>query len=70
MPLDLDLYGVYLPDFFGLMLAAYVATLGIRYFASRTGFYALVWHRSLFDLSVYVLVLGALFSLASNLISQ
>jgi hypothetical protein len=70
MPYELDIYGVYLPGFFGLMLAAYMATLSIRYLAGRVGFYALVWHRALFDLSVYVLVLGALFSLASKLLGQ
>jgi hypothetical protein len=70
MPLDLDIYGVYLPSFFGLMLAAYVTTLGIRYLASRAGLYALIWHRALFDLSLFVLILGAFFALASRLVGQ
>ncbi|MBR1040607.1 DUF1656 domain-containing protein [Bradyrhizobium viridifuturi] len=70
MPLDLDVYGIYLPSFFGLMLAAYIATLGIRYVASRMELYTLIWHRALFDLSLYVLILGALFALASRLVGQ
>ncbi len=67
MPIELDIYGVYLPGFFGLMLAAYIVTLAIRYVASRIGFYSLIWHRAMFDLAIYVLVLGALFSLASKI---
>ncbi|GGC65280.1 DUF1656 domain-containing protein [Chelatococcus reniformis] len=68
MPLELDLYGVYLPGVFGLMLAAYLIVRGLRAVAARTGFYALVWHRALFDLAVYVIVLDALFSYTSKLI--
>ncbi|WP_454634864.1 DUF1656 domain-containing protein [Bradyrhizobium cenepequi] len=70
MPFDLDIYGVYLPGLVGLMLAAYVVTLIIRSFANRIGLYPLVWHPALFDLSIYVLILGALFSLTCRLISQ
>ncbi len=64
MPAEIDIYGVYVPGFFGLMLAAYICTSVIRRVAGRTGLYALVWHRALFDLAVYVLVLGAFFALA------
>jgi len=67
MPADLDIHGVYLPGFFGLMLAAYLATLLIRAVAGRLGFYALVWHRALFDLALYLLVLGGLFFLTFKL---
>ena len=70
MPFELDIGGVYLPGFFGLMLAAYIVTSIISAVASRMGFYTLVWHRALFDLSVYVLVLGALFSLTLKIVSQ
>ncbi len=63
MSVDLDIYGVYLPGFFGTMFAAYVVMLVLRRLAARSGFYALVWHRALFDLAVYVLIVGALFSL-------
>ncbi len=68
MPLELDISGVYLPGFFGLMLAAYLVTLLLRHVAAWAGLYALVWHRALFDLSLYMLVLGGLFSLTFKLI--
>lgn len=64
MPFELDLYGVYLPGFFGLMLVAFLVTTLFHRLASRVHFYALVWHRALFNLALYVLVLGALFFLS------
>jgi hypothetical protein len=35
-----------------------VLGLAIRTVLERTGFYRLVWHRSIFDLGIYVLLLG------------
>jgi len=67
MPMELDIYGVYLPGFFGLMLAAYVTTLLFRYVAGRIGFYSLVWHRALFDFAVYLLVLAVFVSFSLKL---
>ncbi len=58
---ELNIYGVYVPVFMVLMLVAYAVNRGVRSVLERTGFYTLVWHRSLFDLSLYVLLLGALF---------
>jgi hypothetical protein len=56
----LDLFGFYLPS---LMLWAVVACLpcillswGLR----RLGFYRFVWHRALFDMALYVIILGGL----------
>jgi hypothetical protein len=63
MPLQIDFYGVYVPGFFGLMLAAYLATLILRRVAGWVGLYSLVWHRALFDLALFLLVLSALFFL-------
>jgi len=56
---EFDIYGVYVPSFLVLMLAAYAVNRALRGVIGRTGFYALVWHRALFDLALYVLVLGA-----------
>jgi hypothetical protein len=64
MPAQLDLYGVYMPSFFAIMVVAYIATLAIRFVAGRAGFYALVWHRALFDVALYVVILGAFFVLS------
>lgn len=56
-----DLYGIFLPSFSALALLAYVV---FRFFASvfaKVGFYRLVWHRSLFNVALYVTALGGLF---------
>lgn len=58
---EVDIYGVFVPVFMVLMLVAYGLSRGVRLALERTGFYALVWHRALFDLALYVLLLGALF---------
>jgi len=64
MLFNLDIYGVYLPGLLGLMVVAYFVLRVLRMLANRTRFYPLVWHPALFDLSIYVLILGALFPLA------
>ncbi|MCO6417324.1 DUF1656 domain-containing protein [Siccirubricoccus sp. KC 17139] len=68
MPLELDIYGIYMPGLFGLMLAAYALLRAVQRVAERAGLYALVWHRPLFDLALYVLILGAVSSFASKVL--
>ncbi|WP_101675083.1 DUF1656 domain-containing protein [Alloalcanivorax mobilis] len=60
---ELDIHGVFVPTFMALMLVAYVASRGLRLVLERSGFYRLVWHRALFDLALYVVLLGAFFYL-------
>jgi hypothetical protein len=55
---EIDIFGVFVPAILVLMLIAYLINLVIRTVLGRTGFYRLVWHRSIFDLSIYVLVLA------------
>ncbi|MGF6239406.1 uncharacterized protein YebE (UPF0316 family) [Paraburkholderia sp. GAS38] len=55
---EIDIFGVFVPAILVLMLVAYLINLVIRALLARTGFYRLVWHRSIFDLGIYVLVLG------------
>ncbi|WP_118181231.1 DUF1656 domain-containing protein [Paraburkholderia phosphatilytica] len=55
---EIDVVGVFVPAILVLMLIAYLINLGIRTVLARIGFYRLVWHRSVFDLALYVLVLG------------
>jgi hypothetical protein len=56
---EIDIFGVFVPAVLVLMLIAYLVNLAIRTILARTGFYRFVWHRSIFDLGIYVLVLGA-----------
>ena len=57
---EIDLLGVFVPALLMMMLVAYFINLGIRVVLTRIGFYRLVWHRSMFDLGIYVLVLSAI----------
>jgi hypothetical protein len=62
MPYDLDFYGVYFPRLLVLMLVALVISAVVRRGLAFIGVYSLVWHRSLFDFALYIVLLGALSS--------
>jgi len=57
---QLDLYGVYLPSLAAVALFAYGMFRALARLLSIVGFYRVVWHRSLFNLALYVTVLGGL----------
>lgn len=59
----LDVYGVYVPVLLVVMLAAYGIKSLLATVLQRTGFYRWVWHPPLFNLALYIIVLGALFNL-------
>ncbi|MEQ1940173.1 DUF1656 domain-containing protein [Mesorhizobium sp. CN5-321] len=63
---DINLFGVYLPALLVLMLAAFVVARIVTQVLSRTGLYSIVWHRALFNLALYVLILGAMSSLSGQ----
>lgn len=60
---EFSLYGVFIPTLFGLMVLAYLINSGITLLLQRTGAYRYIWHTALFNLAVYIVVLGGLFSL-------
>ena len=62
MPAEFDIYGVYVPRLLVLMLLTLVLCIGLRRVLAWAGAYTLVWHRGLFDLALYVLVLGGISS--------
>lgn len=55
---ELDIYGVYLPGLLGAMLLTLALTSVVRKILAWTGIYAIVWHRGLFDIALYVVLLG------------
>ena len=59
---DIDIVGVFVPAVAGLMFIAWCVFIVLRRVLARTGFYRIVWHRSLLDLGLYVMVLGAVVS--------
>ena len=58
MPGEISIYGVFIPSLLVWMLAAFILTSAARAVLVRVGFYRLVWHRSLFNLALYAIVLG------------
>ncbi|CAO4178629.1 DUF1656 domain-containing protein [Methylorubrum aminovorans] len=61
---EFDLYGVFVPSLAAWMLIAFAVSLPLRRLLAWTGFYRLVWHRPLFDLALYVVLLGAVVAVA------
>jgi protein AaeX len=55
---EFDIYGVYVPAFAVYAAIALLLQIAIIRLLDARGFYRLVWHRALFDLAIYVIVLG------------
>jgi hypothetical protein len=55
---DVDLHGVLVAPLLVWILIAYVLSVPIRKLLDRSGFYRLVWHRSLFDVALLVILTG------------
>jgi hypothetical protein len=54
---EFDIYGVFVPALLVWALVALSLTGVLRTVLARVGFYRLVWHRPLVDLSLLVIVL-------------
>jgi hypothetical protein len=63
---EVSLFGLYMPPLLLLMLPALLVSRVLASVLARVGFYRLVWHPALFDLSLFVIVLGSLAFFASN----
>jgi hypothetical protein len=56
---EIDVYGVFVPILLAWGLIALLITAVLRRILARIGFYRLVWHRPLVDLSLLVIILAA-----------
>jgi Protein of unknown function (DUF1656) len=54
---EFDIYGVFVPALLVWALVALSLTGVLRTVLARVGFYRLVWHRPLVDLSLLVIIL-------------
>ncbi|MDR6955150.1 hypothetical protein J2X65_004529 [Ancylobacter sp. 3268] len=54
---EIDIYGVYVPNLLALMVATLLVSLAARRVLAFLGAYALVWHRGLFDIALYIVLL-------------
>ena len=66
---ELDIYGVFVPSLAAWMVIAFIANVVVRRLLSAIGFYRLVWHRPLFDLALYVVLLGVVVAVGQPLLS-
>ena len=66
---DVDISGIFLPTFLVLMGIAYVIFLVVHAVLSRAHFYRLVWHRALFNVGLYALLLGVVDTLSRYLMT-
>jgi hypothetical protein len=57
---EINLFGVYVAPMSLMMVAAWVVTIGLRWFAARFGLLRYVWHPALFVFSVYMIVLSSM----------
>jgi len=66
---DLDISGVIVPTLMVLMGITYLLYLVVHALLTRAHFYRLVWHRALFNVGLYALLLGAVDSLSRYLMT-
>ncbi|HJU49472.1 MAG TPA: DUF1656 domain-containing protein [Pseudogulbenkiania sp.] len=64
---EVDIYGVFIPSLLVLMLLALAVTGCLRFVLMRLGVYKIVWHSSLFNFALYVIVLGGTVALTRGL---
>jgi hypothetical protein len=67
---EIDLHGVLVTPLLAWMFIAYVLSLPIRKALAWTGFYRLVWHRALFDVSLFIVLTGGVSALANDWIGR
>lgn len=64
---EFSVYGVYVPTLLALMLLAFFVQSGISFLLLKFGVYRHVWHPPLFNLALYVLMLGTVFFLMQRI---
>jgi hypothetical protein len=64
---ELNFGGVFVPAALVWAAAAFSLSSVTGRVLSRTGFYNLVWHRALFDVSLFVILWGAISAIAYHL---
>lgn len=63
---EISFYGVYVPVLLLAALVALALSRALGFVLARIGFYRLVWHPALFDVALFILVLGAVNSVFSD----
>jgi hypothetical protein len=64
---ELDISGIFLPTILVMMVFTYGLFLLLHGVLNRLHFYRLVWHRALFNVGLYALLLGVVDTLSRYL---
>ena len=66
---EFDIYGVYFPAFAVFAaIALLLQIVVVNRLLDALGFYRWVWHRALFDLAMYVILLGVVTAAGANIL--
>ena len=66
---EFDIYGVYFPSFAVFAAIAFLLQVFVvNRFLNAVGFYRWVWHRALFDLAIYVILLGVVTAAGASIL--
>jgi protein AaeX len=65
---EFDIYGVYFPAFAIFAAVAFLLQIVIKRLFNAYGFYRWIWHRALFDLAVYVILLGVVTAAGASIL--
>jgi protein AaeX len=67
---EFDIYGVYFPIFVVFAAIAFLLLLAIKRLLDACAFYRFVWHRPLFDLAIYVILIGVVTAVGANILPR
>ena len=65
---EFDIYGVYFPAFAIFAAIAFVLQLAIGRLLEASGLYRFFWHRALFDVAIYVILLAVVTAAAAAIL--
>jgi hypothetical protein len=63
---EIDVLGVYVAPISVMLVAAWIVTIALRWFAARFGLLRHVWHPALFVFAVYLILLSSMVLLAAR----
>jgi hypothetical protein len=64
---EVDVSGIFLPTLLVIMVITYLLFLVVHGVLNRLHFYRLVWHRALFNVALYAVLLGAVDAICRSL---
>ena len=65
---ELDVSGIFLPTLLVIMVITYLLFLVVHGVLNRLHFYRLVWHRALFNVALYAVLLGAVDAICRSML--